>query len=89
VKVNTDTKTGKVKYASAHDLRRSFGSRWAPRVMPIVLQQLMRHESIETTQKHYVGRDAEAMADEIWQAAERVGTSVGTSRFESSRQEAK
>jgi hypothetical protein len=33
----------------------------------------------------YVGRDAEAMADEIWQAAERVGTS----RFENRKQEVK
>jgi len=31
------------KYASAHDLRRSFGTRWAKRVMPVVLQKLMRH----------------------------------------------
>ena len=29
------------KFASAHDLRRSFGTRWAPRVKPITL---MRHE---------------------------------------------
>ena len=40
---------GKVKYASAHDLRRSFGERWASRVMPNVLQELMRHENIQTT----------------------------------------
>ena len=38
----------------------------------------MRHDSIETTMKYYVGQNAEAMADEIWEAAERVGTSVGT-----------
>jgi integrase len=80
VKVNTDG-NGKVKYASAHDLRRSFGARWAPRVMPIVLQQLMRHESIDTTLKYYVGQNAEAMADQIWEAAhehESVGTLIGT-----------
>ena len=51
VKVHTDPKTGKVKFASAHDFRRSFGERWAPRVMPQVLMELMRHESIETTLK--------------------------------------
>ena len=39
----------KVKYASAHDLRRSFGQRWAARVMPQILMQLLRHESIDTT----------------------------------------
>jgi hypothetical protein len=37
----------RIKYASAHDLRRAFGLRWSSRVMPAVLQQLMRHESIE------------------------------------------
>ena len=34
VKVSTNPKTGKVKCASAHDLRRSFGERWAARLMP-------------------------------------------------------
>ena len=39
----------KVKYASAHDFRRAFGVRWAARLMPAQLMELMRHESIETT----------------------------------------
>ncbi|MBA4015752.1 MAG: hypothetical protein C0483_01045 [Pirellula sp.] len=34
VKVNMDTRTGKVKFASAHDFRRPFGERWAAKVMP-------------------------------------------------------
>lgn len=67
VKVNTDAK-GKVKHASAHDLRRAFGARWAPKVMPAVLQQLMRHESVETTMRYYVGQNAEATADAVWNA---------------------
>ena len=46
------------KFATAHDLRRSFGERWAPRVMPQVLMELMRHESIETTLRYYVGQNA-------------------------------
>ncbi len=49
VKVHEDANSRKVKYASAHDLRRAFGERWAPRVMPTTLQLMMRHESIETT----------------------------------------
>ena len=57
-----------VKYASAHDLRRAFGERWASRIMPKNLQELMRHESIETTMKYYVGRNAEATADLLWEA---------------------
>lgn len=67
VKVNEKSKN-KTKYASAHDLRRSFGFRWAMRVMPPVLMQLMRHESIQTTQEFYVGRNAEAAADIVWAA---------------------
>src|SRR4029079_8409731 len=68
VKVKTDAKTGKVKYASAHDLRRSFGERWASRVMPQILMELMRHESIDTTMRFYVGRNAQRTADVLWEA---------------------
>lgn len=71
---------GKVKFASAHDLRRSFGHRWALRVQPIVLQQLMRHESIETTMTYYVTQDAEAVADVLWEASvNTINTLVNTS----------
>lgn len=56
------------KYASAHDLRRSFGCRWSRRVIPPLLQELMRHESIETTMQYYVGADAQRTAAELWQA---------------------
>ena len=61
-------KTPKVKFASAHDLRRSFGERWSQRVLPQVLMELMRHESIETTQKYYVGRHANRTAAALWAA---------------------
>ncbi|MGV3483970.1 MAG: tyrosine-type recombinase/integrase [Planctomycetaceae bacterium] len=54
------------QFATAHDWRRSFGARWAPRVMPVVLKDLMRHESIETTMRFYVGNNAERNADAIW-----------------------
>ena len=62
----------KVKYASAHDLRRAFGERWAARVMPPQLKELMRHESIETTLRYYVGNDAQRTADAAWAAFERA-----------------
>jgi len=58
---------GKEKYASAHDLRRSFGTRWAARVKPATLQLLMRHESVETTMKHYVDQDADDITGVLWQ----------------------
>jgi integrase len=54
------------KFASAHDLRRSFGTRWAPRLKPATLQLLMRHKSIETTMKYYVCQDSDDVADELW-----------------------
>lgn len=63
---------GRKKYASAHDFRRAFGDRWALRVMPPVLMLLMRHESIDTTMKYYVGRTAQATADVVWEAYERT-----------------
>jgi integrase len=56
------------KFASAHDLRRAFGQRWADKVMPIVLRELMRHASINTTMAYYVGTNAEATAEAIWPA---------------------
>jgi len=59
---------GKPKFASAHDLRRSFGLRWSNRVQAPVLMQLMRHESIETTMKYYVGRNAQVAAQAAWDA---------------------
>ena len=54
------------KTASAHDLRRTFASRWAKRVAPAILQKLMRHASIQTTMGYYVDLDVDEMADELW-----------------------
>jgi integrase len=53
-----DAETGETvlvpRYATAHDLRRAFGTRWSKRVMPATLQKLMQHASIETTMRYYV-----------------------------------
>jgi len=68
------------KYASAHDLRRSFGTRWASRVKPATLQLLMRHASIETTLKYYVAQDADDIAVELWSQHSATGNSFGNSR---------
>ena len=66
-----DKATGEIRSvagcATAHDLRRSFGTRWSQRVMPRVLMQLMRHTSIETTMKYYVETDADNVAAELWE----------------------
>ncbi len=65
-------KVGDRKTASAHDLRRSFGLRWADRVKPHVLQQLMRHASLNTTLTFYVQSEADDMAEAVWSAFDRM-----------------
>jgi integrase len=54
------------KTATAHDLRRSFCTRWAKRVMPAVLRKLARHANIATTMSFYVDLDADEVADDLW-----------------------
>lgn len=56
------------KPASAHDLRRAFGTRWALLVPPVVLQRLMRHSTIETTLKYYVNIDSSQIGDVLWKS---------------------
>jgi integrase len=63
------------RYATAHDLRRSFGTRWAKRVMPAVLKDLMRHSSINTTTSFYVNQSAEDVGDVLRMA---ISTNPGT-----------
>jgi len=62
---------GKPKYASAHDLRRTFGARWAELLPEVVLAAIMRHSSIETTRKHYAMMDAERLERAITDAIRR------------------
>jgi integrase len=71
-RVKVADKRGKVKWASAHDLRRAFGLRWALRVMPPVLMALMRHHQIATTMRYYVGRDSDAAAEAAWEAVQPI-----------------
>jgi hypothetical protein len=40
--------------------------------MPTVLRELMRHESIETTMRFYVGQNAESTSDTRWECHERA-----------------
>jgi integrase len=80
VVVHTEPRTGKVKFATAHTLRASFGTRWAKKVMPAVLQKLMRHESIETTMGYYVDLDADELAEDLYRKHDQgqTGTVLGT-----------
>lgn len=63
-----EVRVKKKKFASAHDLRRGFGQRLAMKVMPPVLQVMMRHKDIQTTMKYYVGRNAQQVADIVHSA---------------------
>mgnify|MGYP001825060245 CR=1 FL=1 len=62
------------RFATAHDLRRAFGTRWAKKVKPHILMALMRHASITTTMSYYVHEDAQDVANELW---ERFGDTFG------------
>jgi len=70
VKVDEYERGGKshVKFATAHDFRRAFGTRWSSRVMPVDLQKLMRHANIETTMKFYVNNSADDIAQRLYSA---------------------
>jgi integrase len=63
---------GDDKPASAQDLRRSFGTRWAPHVMPLTLQKMMRHADISTTMKYYVNLNAADVGRELWSVPNHV-----------------
>ena len=73
VKVDTSRRAGKehTKFASAHDLRRAFGTRWAARIMPMDLMILMRHDDIKTTQRYYVQADVTSLMGRLRQAVSR------------------
>lgn len=55
------------------DQHRSFGVRWAKRIMPVKLQKLMRHSAIETTLRYYANIDADDLAADLWREYAPVG----------------
>lgn len=62
--------TGDGKYATAHDLRRSFGTRWAAKVSPHSLQQMMRHKSFTTTMRFYIQLRSTAAGAEMYESSQ-------------------
>ena len=64
------------RYATAHDLRRSFGTRWARRVPPAILRDLMRHSSITTTMTYYVSQSAEDVGDVLRAAISTILSTI-------------
>jgi integrase len=89
-KMTKDPKTGtpvqKIKWASAHDLRRSFGTRWAPKLKPLVLKLIMGHKSLETTQQYYVDLDVDDMAKDIWRDFGGQSGDLGQKKHDQNRQ---
>jgi len=62
---------GRPKYATAHDLRRSFAQRWADRGLnEFELQALMRHRSSETTRQYYLDHSADRLAGRLAELTE-------------------
>ncbi|WP_197441943.1 tyrosine-type recombinase/integrase [Thalassoglobus polymorphus] len=66
----SEVETQPGQFVKPHDLRRSFGFRWSRHVMPAVLKEIMRHDSIETTLSYYVGANAEDTARTMWRVHE-------------------
>jgi integrase len=48
-----------------HDLRRTFGSKYAKRLMPLELMKLMRHKDVETTLRYYVNMEMNDIVDKL------------------------
>ena len=67
------------RFTTSHDLRRSFGARWARRVMPAVLKRLMRHANIATTMTYCVDLDAMEVADDLWERYGPISDQVNRS----------
>jgi integrase len=77
-----NSRTGKpVKFATAHDLRRSCAQRLRDaNVPPLVIQAIMRHASWETTVRHYAPGD-------VQESAKALRKYLGTPASEGSREE--
>ena len=69
-KGNIDKETGerKSRFASAHDFRRAFGVRWSRKMKVFELKELMRHQSIKTTEEFYLEQNTQETARSIWAA---------------------
>lgn len=67
--VNDSKRRGRAspnKFASAQDFRRAFGTRWASKVRPLTLKAMMRHETLETTMRFYIGLTGADAGAELW-----------------------
>ena len=60
------TRHPKIKYCGAHDLRRSFGTRWAMKVSAPVLKEMMRHTSLAVTEQYYLHLRTDDVSRYLW-----------------------
>lgn len=74
----TDEDRGK-KWASAHDFRRAFGTRWSKVIAITELQELMRHASIQTTKTFYIEDEISSIEDSIDRGMLRLPNSIANS----------
>ena len=66
MKAEVEVKPESGKFATCHDFRRSFGTRWSRRVMPAELMMRMRHVDVETTMKYDMEIDSDNVAAGLW-----------------------
>lgn len=81
--VKSGIRVSEKKFVSAHDLRRTFGTKWAMHVKPAVLQRMMRHRTIATSMKYYVSLDADEMGDVLNETVLPTRTPAAQSRSKS------
>ena len=62
----------RIKYASAHDLRRSFADRWTEVVTEEQLMEMMRHKNIKTTRIYYAKKRAERVEQALNAAMQQL-----------------
>lgn len=55
----------KRNHVTPHDFRKSFAQRWAKCVKPLELMKMMRHSQIDTTLRHYVTADIQALRESM------------------------
>jgi integrase len=66
------------KYASTHDLRRTFGQRMADENIEMsLLTEQMRHQSEQTTKRYYISRKVQKTAEALQAAVGRRLKVVG------------
>lgn len=66
--VKKQSKNHAAKYASLHDIRRTFAERVSRKLRLDEVQEMLGHASIETTKRYYVGSNAERTGRRLWEA---------------------